>query len=524
MKSIHIHGKAFDEKDFENLIIGGQNQADTIRLVVPRLYANELDLLSWQWIISYENEDGKGDSILLEAKESETSADNLWIDWKPTNSATQKKGRLVCQLYATKDNQRFTTKPFYIYVSEMLNPDPIQASSPSYIEQTLEIMRQYTAELEVTRNTVEESAYNASISESNARISESRSKESERNAASSASAALSSENNAKESEANAKNSENASAQSASNALSSENNVILKEEQISEILTQIQNLKKQIDDIKSAVELSETNAAESSSSAAESANAAKDLLDQADLNLIESIEQTKTSTESGGENQITITQKNGNQSIFSIFNPAVPLVQTTGTSTTSAMSQKAVTEALKTKASESHSHVKEDITDFDHNHDDRYYTEDEVNTKVNELKNTIVAKENMLSYEEIMASTPPIDLDVGIPKASVLKSLKESLSDFSALVSNYGIYGVRNIDDLYSYPRGEGILHFSSFSNTFSTGTLPFSDGHLLSLVWRNTDAGGGIITQLAIEDNDTIIKIRSYNISSWSSWKSVSIS
>lgn len=275
-------------------------------------------------------------------------------------------------------------------------------------------------------NSASESANTASISESNARISESNSKESERNAASSASAALSSENNAKESETNAKNSENASAQSASNALSSENNVILKEGQISEILTQIQNLKQQIDDIKSAVELSETNAAESSSSAAESANTAKGFLDQVNLNLIESIEQTLTSTESGGENQVTVTQKNGNQSIFSIRNgkqgPAVPLVQTTGTSATSAMSQKAVTEALGTKAPESHSHVKSDITDFAHNHDDRYYTEDEINTKVNELKSDLVAKSDSLSLEEIMASTPPIDLDVAIPKASALKSM------------------------------------------------------------------------------------------------------
>lgn len=213
-------------------------------------------------------------------------------------------------------------------------------------------------------NSASESVNTASISESNARISESKSKESERNAASSASAALTSENNAKESETNAKNSENASAQSASNALSSENNVILKEEQISGILTQIQNLKQQIDDIKSAVELSETNAAESSSSAAESANTAKNLLDQADLNLIESIEQTLTSTESAGENQVTITQKNGNQSVFSIFNgkqgPAVPLVQTTGTSTTSAMSQKAVSDEFNQLKSDLDNILKMDL--------------------------------------------------------------------------------------------------------------------------------------------------------------------
>ena len=261
-------------------------------------------------------------------------------------------------------------------------------------------------------NSASESANTASISESNARISESKSKESERNAASSASAALTSENNAKESETNAKNSENASAQSASNALSSENNVILKEEQISGILTQIQNLKQQIDDIKRAVELSETNAAESSSSAAESANTAKNLLDQADLNLIESIEQTLTSTESAGENQVTITQKNGNQSVFSIFNgkqgPAVPLVQTTGTSTTSAMSQKAVSDEF------------------------------------NQLKSDLVAKSSMLSYEEIMASTPPIDLNVAIPKASAIKTITYNFNNTINEITGLPTYSVGDL--------------------------------------------------------------------------------
>lgn len=74
--------------------------------------------------------------------------------------------------------------------------------------------------------------------------------------------------------------------------------------------------------------------------------------------IESLEQTVTSTEPGGVNVFTITQKNGTQKSFQNRNglrgpegpqgpqgPAVPLVQTTGTSTTSAMSQNAVSEQL-----------------------------------------------------------------------------------------------------------------------------------------------------------------------------------
>ena len=66
-----------------------------------------------------------------------------------------------------------------------------------------------------------------------------------------------------------------------------------------------------------------------------------------------------------------------------------VVQNTGDSLDNVMSQKAVTEALGTKAPESHSHVKQDITDFAHNHDDRYYTENEIDTKVNQLKSDLI---------------------------------------------------------------------------------------------------------------------------------------
>ncbi len=44
--------------------------------------------------------------------------------------------------------------------------------------------------------------------------------------------------------------------------------------------------------------------------------------------------------------------------------------------------KANTEAISGKADKNHTHIKSEITDFDHNHDDRYYTENEVDTKLN----------------------------------------------------------------------------------------------------------------------------------------------
>ena len=51
--------------------------------------------------------------------------------------------------------------------------------------------------------------------------------------------------------------------------------------------------------------------------------------------------------------------------------------------------------------------------------------DAADTKVNQLKSDLDTKvkyTDSLTYEEIMASTPPIDLDVGIPKASALKEI------------------------------------------------------------------------------------------------------
>ena len=61
------------------------------------------------------------------------------------------------------------------------------------------------------------------------------------------------------------------------------------------------------------------AAEKANEASTSAQTAAQLLEQADLNLIESIEQTKTSTVSGGINEVTITQKNQNKSVFQTRN-------------------------------------------------------------------------------------------------------------------------------------------------------------------------------------------------------------
>ena len=172
--------------------------------------------------------------------------------------------------------------------------------------------------------------------------------------------------------------------------------------------------------------------------------------------VSSVEQTITSTEDSGNNVVTITLTDGTTQTINVKNgskgskgdkgdtgPAVPLVQTTGTSTTDAMSQNAVTEALKTKAPKSHNHVKNDITDFAHNHDDIYYTENEIDTKVNQLKSDLDNKINYsdsLSYEEIIAE----NLTGKVASANALKTITDTyhvditLTDGStSIIQRYG---------------------------------------------------------------------------------------
>ena len=305
MKNIHLHGKAFDDADFKGIIIGGQNQADTLRLVVPKVYGGELDLSSWSWALAYENEKGTGDTVILESKVSTVDSDNLWLDWKPSATATAEKGRLICQLYAyNSTGSKFTTKPFIVYVSEMLDPDPIVTPTPTYIEQALELMAQYNEKLETVKQETSDyadaakgsedaakaseeaakrsedaaktSETNAADSASRASTSESNAKTSETNAANSATRASTSESNAKTSETNAADSASRASTSESNAKTSEENAGLSEQQIHRYLEAIAELKAQIANLTQAAENAAT-AAEEAKTGAEQAMADLDRL-------------------------------------------------------------------------------------------------------------------------------------------------------------------------------------------------------------------------------------------------------
>ena len=270
MKSIHLHGKAFDDADFRGLIIGGQNNADTIRFVVPKIYGEEVDLTSWSWAITYENEKGQGDTVLLQAIPSTKDEENLWIDWKPSATATIEKGRLLCQLYAyNSESHKFTTKVFVVYVSEQLDPDPIVSPTPSYLEQALELMAQYNEELGQIRDETEDfkdaaadSAQAASRSATAAKASETAAKSSETKAKESETAAKASETAAKSSETKAKESETAAKTSETKAKESETAAKTSETKAKESETAAKTSETNAKTSETAAKESETNAAES----------------------------------------------------------------------------------------------------------------------------------------------------------------------------------------------------------------------------------------------------------------------
>lgn len=277
MKSIHLHGKAFDDSDFRGIVIGGQNDADTIRFVVPKIFGGELDLTTWSWALTYENEAGTGDTVMLESRPSAADTENLWIDWKPSSSATHMKGRLLCQLYAhNAAGSKLTTKAFCIYISEALDPDPIVAPTPSYIEQALALMAQYNEELDGVRDDTEayknqagQYASQALASANNARASETAAETSEANASASEQNALASANKAKASETAAKTSETNASVSEQNALASANKAKASETAAKTSETNSKASETAASGSATAAKASETAAKESETNAAES---------------------------------------------------------------------------------------------------------------------------------------------------------------------------------------------------------------------------------------------------------------
>ena len=227
MKQVHIHGKVFDDSDFKNLVIGGQTNADTIRFVIPKIYADEIDFSESDWVfsITYVNKNGDVDSVLLDSSVSKES-ENIYLDWKPSQTASQVAGKLSCQVVCTKKSvndaevSRFTSKVFSVYVDRYLNQTPFESNLPTVIEQALELMAEYNADVQHAiqiGEAAEEHANAAAESASDAAKSASEANDSKIAAAGSASNAADSANEANDSKVAAAGSASDAADSASEA-------------------------------------------------------------------------------------------------------------------------------------------------------------------------------------------------------------------------------------------------------------------------------------------------------------------
>lgn len=89
--------------------------------------------------------------------------------------------------------------------------------------------------------------------------------------------------------------------------------------IDQKLKQSLSAQEQVIALADIIENYRNQASQSASDSAASANLADRLVQEAKLNMVASIEQTKSSTESSGLNEVTITQKDGTQSKFSVYN-------------------------------------------------------------------------------------------------------------------------------------------------------------------------------------------------------------
>lgn len=74
-----------------------------------------------------------------------------------------------------------------------------------------------------------------------------------------------------------------------------------------------------------------------------------------------------------------------------------------------------------KAPKSHTHTKSEISDFAHNHDDRYYTEDEIDSKMGEKSNSNHTHTEIADHETRVKAIETWKTDVGNGSVSVEKA-------------------------------------------------------------------------------------------------------
>ena len=138
--------------------------------------------------------------------------------------------------------------------------------------------------------------------------------------------------------------------------------------------------------------------------------------------------------------------------------------------------------------------------------------DNAKEEVTGLLDTKINKTDALTYEEIMASTPPVDLDLAVAKASALKTVFNTYKMKEVDASSSNPLELNNCTDLYTcYEWG-----YAGYKYVTCGGVaISYSAGAVINF----PNLGG--LTQVYVSYQSEIIKVRCLSFGSWSRWYSI---
>ena len=138
--------------------------------------------------------------------------------------------------------------------------------------------------------------------------------------------------------------------------------------------------------------------------------------------------------------------------------------------------------------------------------------DNAKEDVTGLLDTKINKTDALTYEEIMASTPPVDLDLAVAKASALKTVFDTYKRKLIQATSNNPLELNNCTDFYSCY----VWDFSG-SAYVTCGGVAISTSAGSVMTFPNLVGW----TQVFVQYNKPVIKVRTCYAGTWSSWYSV---
>ena len=141
-------------------------------------------------------------------------------------------------------------------------------------------------------------------------------------------------------------------------------------------------------------------------------------------------------------------------------------------------------------------------DSDHTHDDRYYTETEVNTKLSELASQLIEVDDTLTQSG-QAADAKVTGDAINSNVAKIGEISDTVVDLSSTVStnyNESIIGLSIDGQVITYIKGDGSVHTIITQDTNTTYSLGTDEVTGLTKLYATVgNAEDGTMTQRAIK-------------------------